>query len=120
MSNAHPFDEAASGDFWNFDDDPKKPWGEFDPSDVIDVPFDWTTFLAGFTPALVYSSHTIVCDVGIEEVISAESSGIITAQIKKTASATLDDGAKYAVTCWIVCVGGQKKQMTGYLKVREM
>jgi hypothetical protein len=106
----------TTGNFWDVTD-PKKPFGDFDPNGVYDLPFDWATWLTGLTDT--YASHVIVCASGLEEVSSTEDAGVITVRVQASGSPALVAGAKYGVTCRITTASGQVEDQTLYLKVRE-
>jgi len=106
----------ATGNFWDVTN-AKKPFGEFDPNGIYDIPFDWATWLTGLGET--YASHTITCATGLTCATSAQNAGVVVARIKKTVGATLTEGDKIAVTCHIVTTNGQEEDQTLYLKVRE-
>jgi hypothetical protein len=106
----------TTGAFWNVDN-PLKPWGPFDPDSVLDIPFDWATWLADIGGT--YASHTITVASPLENPSSSHSAGIITARIQKLAGQTPVVGQKYPVLCRIVTSNGQKEDQTVYLKIRE-
>ena len=111
------YDQDLSGDFWDFTN-PKKPIGLFDPADIIDIPFIFTTFLTGLPGT--YLDHEVTLGTGLEEVTSSHNAGVITVRIKKATGATLTAGTKLPVSVRIDTVEGQSKEMSGYLKVIEM
>lgn len=116
MAEFLPFNEDESGNFWDFTD-PRKPWGPFDPSDFIDIPFDIADWLAGLPDT--YSSHTVKVDDALTVVQSAQSAGVVVVRVRATAPTTIAEDT-YVVTLHAVTTGGQEKDFTARLKVKEM
>lgn len=107
----------ATGDAWTIDQeapDVLKPWAQFDVDSIIDIPFDWTTWLEDKGTA--YGSHTILTHASLECPTSSQSGGVIKARIKKASAGTLTEGTKYWVTCRIVTADGQQEDQTVYLR----
>jgi hypothetical protein len=108
----------TTGSFWNVDN-PLKPWGPLDPDGMLDIPYDWATWLAGISST--YASHTFVAEVPLEVVSSSQAAGVILARIRvipaQIANAVV--GAKYGVTCHIISGDGQKEDQTLFFKIRQ-
>lgn len=104
----------TTGNFWDVTN-PKKPVGEFDGDDIIDIPFDVAAFMTGAGDT--YASHTIIPDLGLQCASSAFAAGFIVTRIKKDPVQTLTVGAKYGVTWRVVGTSGQSKDATLYLKI---
>lgn len=107
----------ATGSFWNVDD-PLKPWGYFDPDDVINIPFDFAEWLADQGTTYVSHVSSGPAELTITNVTAV--GGVVTLQVKKAVGQTLSDGEKYGATCQITAADGQKKSKTLYLKVKEL
>lgn len=107
----------ATGDFWNVDN-PLKPWGRFDPDDVIIIPFDFSEWLT--EQGTTYLDHALETAEGLEAATVSASAGVILVKVSKAAGETLEEGEKYGVTCQIECADTQKRSMTLYLKVTEL
>ena len=105
-----------TGDFWD-ETNPAKPFGLFDPDAVMDIPFDWTTYLTGI--GSTYGSHVVTAQEGLEVVASSESEGVVTARFRKDPAETLTVGQKYWIRCHIVAADGQEEDQTLYLKITE-
>ena len=106
----------TTGNFWDVSK-PEAPFGEFDPNGVYDLPFDWAAWLTGLSDT--YASHVIICESGLEEVVSAESAGVITVRVQASGSPALEVGVKYGITCRITTTSGQVEDQTLFLKIRE-
>jgi hypothetical protein len=104
--------------YWNTDN-PLKPWGYFDPNAQLDIPFDWTAWLAEL--GVNYASHLFILPAELEEVSSGQNAGIITIFVKVAAGQTVVAGTKYPVTCRITTDGTppRKDDRTVYLKMFE-
>jgi hypothetical protein len=107
----------TTGSFWNVDD-PDKPWGKFDPDDVINIPFDFADWLTD--QGTSYSSHALSSDPLLTASNVTQSGGVVTVQVKKANGATLVAGTKYSVTVQITCADGQKKSKTLWLKIKDL
>eukprot|EP01041_Mallomonas_annulata_P034942 gene34942-57805_t len=66
--------------FWNLDD-PSKPWGLMDPDDVLNVPYDFSEWLADQGTA--YASHNLVVADGLQAITVSPDSGVITVQVQR-------------------------------------
>lgn len=106
----------ATGEFWD-DTDPFKPWGWFDPDDIINIPFDFSEYLT--SQGSTYVSHTLTPDVNLEATTVAPNAGEIVVQVAKASAGVLKIGTKYGVTCQITASDGQKQSKTLYLKIKE-
>jgi hypothetical protein len=104
--------------FWNVDN-PLKPWGLFDPNATLDIPFDWSAWLAEIGAA--HASHEIIVPVQLQVVGSSEAAGIVTAFIKVAVGQTITLNQKYPVTCRITTTGATPRvdDRTVYLKMVE-
>lgn len=110
----------ATGAAWQIEEeepDVPKPWAQFDTDAILDIPFDWATWLADKETS--YASHTITTHASLECTQSPQSGGVIKARIKKAAAATLTVGTKYWVRCRIVAADGQEEDQTLYLKAAD-
>lgn len=107
----------TTGSFWNLDN-PDKPWGPFDPDDIIHIPYDFSDFLTD--QGVTYTSHVITCETGLSATnVGVTVGGIVTISVQRTNGLTLNAGQKYGVTVQITCSDGQKKSKTLYLKAKE-
>lgn len=106
----------ATGSFWNLDD-PAKPWGLMDPDDVLNVPYDFSEWLADQGTA--YASHNLDAADGLQAVTVSPDAGVITIQVQRAPSGVLTVGQKYGVTCQVVAADGQKRSKTLYYKIKE-
>lgn len=107
----------ATGDAWTIDQeapDVLKPWAQFDSDAILDIPFDWSEWLAD--KGTTYSSHSVITHASLECTQSSQASGVIKVRIKKATAATLVAGTKYEVTCRIVAADGQQEDQTVYLR----
>ena len=107
----------TTGAAWQIDQeapDVIKPWANFDTDAILDIPFDWSEWLAD--KETVYGSHTIQTHPDLECTTSSQAQGIIKARIKKASAATLTIGTKYWIRCRIVAADGQTDDQTLYLK----
>ena len=107
----------TTGAFWNVDD-PLKPWGLFDPDDVLNIPFDFSEYLAG--EGSTYASHNLSSDAELIATTIDSSSGVVLVQVEKAPAATLEESVKYGVTCQVIGSDGQKLSKTLYLKIKEL
>ncbi|MBY0238133.1 MAG: hypothetical protein K2X55_02355 [Burkholderiaceae bacterium] len=107
----------ATGSFWNVDD-PLKPWGLMDPDDVLNIPFDFSEWLAD--QGSTYASHVVTPAVGIDAVDVSATGGVVLIQVQRSVGVTLAEGQKYGVTCQVVAADGQKRSKTLYLKIKEL
>ncbi len=110
---------ATTGPFWNLAN-PEKPWGLFDPNSQLDIPFDWTDWLAD--KEAVYASHNIIADPVLTIVDSFETDGVITALVKVANGADYEIGVKYPVTCRVTATFDGRQLIddrTVYLKIKE-
>lgn len=106
----------TTGDFWNLDN-PAKPWGEFDPSDVINIPYDWAEWLSG--QGTSYSSHEMKLPAEFESLDVGVSNGVVLVQVKVKAGEAVTINKKYPITCHIVALDGQERDKSVYLKIVE-
>lgn len=104
--------------FWNTDN-PAKPWGNFDPQAQLDIPFDWSAWLADL--GVAYDSHVIEVESPLELVGSTHTEGVITAYVKVASGGTYSIGRKYRVTCRITTTGSPSRvdERSVYLKMVE-
>jgi hypothetical protein len=104
--------------YWNIEN-PDKPWGKFDPKAQLDIPFDWSDWLADL--ALNYASHVVTAEPPLEVVGSAQTAGVITAFLKVTDGGTVSLNRKYWVECEITTDGNppRKDNRRVYLKMVE-
>lgn len=107
----------ATGSFWNVDN-PDKPWGPMDPDDVLDIPFDFSDWLAG--QGTSYASHVLTPAAGLQAATVSAIAGVVLVQVQRAAAAELKVGDKYGVTCQLVAADGQKRSKTLYLKMKEL
>ena len=108
----------ATGAFWNLEN-PLEPWGYFDPSAVIDIPFDWTEWLTNISATHV--SHTVTPEAPLE-LVASSGGPIITARIRVIAGQTPLTSKRYAVKCHIVTNKGTppiEDERTVYLRIIE-
>jgi hypothetical protein len=108
-----------TGAFWNVTN-PAKPWGVFDPSAQLPIPFDWAEWLAAEGAA--YVSHEIIPDPVLEEVSSEHAAGVVTAVIKLAAPPAYTVSTKYPVKCRITASANGNTlidERTVYLKITE-
>ena len=112
----------ATGEAWIIEQEPPeelvKPWAWFDKDAIVDIPFDWTAWLADKETS--YSSHTVTTHADLEctNPTSGATAGVIKSRIQKNgAGADLVPGAKHWVTCHIVAADGQEEDQTVYLKI---
>lgn len=107
----------ATGTFWNVDD-PKKPWGQFDPDAELVFPIDISAWLTAL--AMTYASHTVTADAPLELVSAGtHAAGILPVRIKVAAAATYVQGTKYPFTVRIVGADGQKDERTWWLQLKD-
>lgn len=109
----------ATGPFWNLDN-PKKPWGLFDPDAQLDIPFRWVEWLSD--KEATYDSHQIIVDPVLEVVDSYQIDGVIVALIKVSEGAVYETGTKYPVTCRITAIFDARTlidERTVYLKLES-
>jgi len=106
----------TTGAYWNVSN-PLKPWGYFDPNAVLDIPFDWATWLADIGGT--HASHTITADTPLRSTASSEAAGVITVRIEAAVAGVFVIGQKYPVTCHIVTADGQEEDQTVFLKIME-
>lgn len=107
----------TTGAFWNVDN-PDKPWGPMDPDDVLNIPFDFSDWLAG--QGTTYASHDVDLAAGLAATTVSAMGGIVLLQVKRADGADLVEGDKYGVTCQVVATDGQKRTKTLYLKIKEL
>ena len=100
-----------TGDFWTLDD-PAKPKGIKDPDATIDLPLDWSEWLADISDT--HASHSIAVTGGLVVDSSSYAAGIITVWVS---GGTV--GATATVRCRIVTTGGRTDDRTWYLKIKE-
>ncbi len=109
-----------TGDAWDVTD-PKKPFMDFDPDAVLDIPYDWIDWLAAISD--IYADHEMkpvpLNGVSLLCSESAEVGGRIIARIKKPVSGDLVPKKKYGMTCHIVTADGQEEDFTLWFKIRE-
>lgn len=112
----------TTGAAWIIEGEPPedlvKPWAWFDKDDIIDIPFDWTLWLAD--KETTYGSHEVTthADLICTNPTTGESGGVIKSRIKKNpAGADLVNNTKYWVTCHIVAADGQESDQTLEFKV---
>jgi len=104
----------TTGAFWDVTN-PLKPVGQFDADEIMDIPFNFATWLTGI--GSTYTSHTVICATGLECPSSSQSAGIVVARIQKDAAETLAEGERYQVTVRCVAANGESTDQSGYLKV---
>lgn len=104
----------ATGSMWN-DPEGAKPWAEFDPDAIIDIPIEVQDWLASLSAN--YSTHTIQAAAPLECAASGYSAGVITARMQVAASATFQPGVKYPFTVRLVCDDGQQDERTLFLRL---
>jgi hypothetical protein len=105
-----------TGAAWDLTD-PYKPVARFDKDAIREIPFDWSEWLADIGSA--HLSHTIICEAGLECTTSVHATGFVTATIQKAPAATLEINKKYAITCRITAINGERDDQTVYLKIVE-
>lgn len=104
--------------YWNTDN-PNKPWGLMDPNAQIDIPFDWSQWLAEL--GVDHASHQVLVESPLELVATQVNQGVVTAFVKVADGGTVQLGHKYAVTCRITTTGDPARtdDRTVYLKMQE-
>jgi hypothetical protein len=107
----------TTGDFWDLSN-PFKPVGQFDPDDVINLPFDFAEWLA--SQSATYASHTITPASGLQAADAGVAGGVVLVTVQAAGSPALVAGQKYGVTCQVTASDGQKRSQTLYLKIREL
>jgi len=100
--------------FWNTSN-PLIPWGYFDTDAVLDIPFDWTEYLAGIPDT--YKSHVITPEAPLECILSEAVLGVITARVRVIAGQTPIIGKMYGLKCHLKTTGDQEDDRTVYLKM---
>lgn len=106
----------ATGAFWNVDN-PKKPWGSFDPNDILIFPIDVSALLADM--GVAYASHSVITAAPLECVSSSHSNGVISVKMKLVTSPTYVEKTKYPFTLRVVGADGQQRDKTWLLKVES-
>ena len=99
----------ATGDFWDLTD-PRRPKGIKDPAAVLDIPVDWTEWLADVEDT--YASHTVSVTGGLVVDSSTESDGVVTIMLS---GGTLHSMA--TMSCRIVTAAGRIDKRTFRLKI---
>ncbi len=94
---------------------PLKPYALFDSNAIRNVPIDFNEWLADI--GSTYASHEIICADGMQCLVSSESLGIITAEIRTDPGVVLRINTKYAVTWRIIAANGEQDDRTFYFKV---
>jgi hypothetical protein len=107
----------TTGAFWNVED-PLKPWGLFDPDDVILISFDFSEYLVG--EGSTYVDHNLSSDENLEATTIAPNAGVILVQVQKAVAGVLEASTKYGITCQVVGSDGQKLSKTLWLKIKEL
>lgn len=105
----------TTGIAWNLSN-PLKPVALFDADAIRVVPVSWVDWLADI--GATYSSHTIICESGLECVSSSHLNGVISMKIQRASGATLVKGKRYGFTCRIVTADGQSDDQTLYFKIK--
>lgn len=108
-------------DYWNYDESNplKPPWGAFDPNAQLDIPFNWSEWLALISETI--AAYEIECEPPLQVVSHSESGGVVTAFIEVGVGGEVEINRKYWVTCHIVTTGPipREDDRTVYLKMVE-
>jgi hypothetical protein len=114
----------VTGDFWN-EDNPSKPWGEFDVDAELVFPLYVTDWLAKM--GTTYSGHTVIggapldCSAGVHATVDDEE--VVYVRVKLADTAPFKVGTKYPFTLRLIGANGpdsggtQSDDRTWWLKI---
>lgn len=113
-----------TGDFWDITTNPKKPTGEFDKDAVLDIPWDWSDWLAEIGSSIPDDGvHVTMTPTSPMEVVSTHvlSAGTkVVARIKVgSAYVPANLNKTYPVVCHIKAADGQEEDQTLWFKIVE-
>jgi len=106
----------TTGAAWNLDD-PTKPFAQFDPNAIRDIPIEIADWLSSM--GTTYASHEVIAQAPLQCLSSSHSAGVVLVRISLVASPVYTPGAKYPVTLRVVGADGQQDDRTLLLKVKD-
>lgn len=114
----------TTGSFWDITTNSKKPTGEIDKNDILDIPWDWAEWLADAGTAITIATFTATPTSPMRVVTSSiinSGTGVLVrvAVDLGVYDASLNLNQKYPVLLHIVASDGQEKDQSLWFKIVE-